>query len=111
MKLRSVGWFGLSLLVIVGFGACGTNPGSSFPTAETVAAVGANRGVDLATLNRGRKVFTTTCTECHVAQPIAKLSVAQWQRTVAIMAPRARLTESDRAAVEAYVTAARRTVL
>lgn len=71
----------------------------------TTAGVAGDATVE--TLTQGRKIFTTTCTECHVAQPIAHLSVPQWQKTISIMAPRARLTESDRAALEAYVTAAR----
>ena len=43
----------------------------------------------------------------HVARPIADYSVASWRHYVAIMAPRAGLQPNDRAALEAYVVAAR----
>jgi mono/diheme cytochrome c family protein len=89
-------------------GGCETNPNSAFPTAPAVTAGGSEQGnQNLATLERGRKIYTTACTECHVARPIAHYSVAQWHHYVTIMAPRAALNPQDRAALEAYVVAAR----
>lgn len=61
----------------------------------------------MVTLERGRKIYTTSCTECHVARPVANYSVAQWRHYVEIMAPRAGLPPQDRAALEAYLIAAR----
>ena len=107
MKIRT------AQLVAIGFcslalGSCETNPNVAFPTAHTVAArVGEGQIADVATLDRGRKIYTTSCTECHVARPIAHYSAAQWRHYVSIMAPRAGLKPQDRTAVEAYVIAAR----
>ena len=94
---------------IVLLGSCGTTtPNSAFPTAEAVtAARSGSESSDVATFERGRKIYTTACTECHVARPIAHYSVAQWHHYVSIMAPRAGLKPQDQAAVEAYVVAAR----
>jgi mono/diheme cytochrome c family protein len=88
-------------------GACANNPGSAFPTAEALAAVSPGREGEIATLNRGRKIFTTACTECHVARPIAGYSVAQWRHRIAQMAPRAHLSPEERAALESYLIAVR----
>ena len=100
------------LIFSLAFGAlflsgCKTNWQYALPTAQTVARAGAARGTDVETLARGRKVFATSCTECHVARPIAKYSIEQWRRNIAIMAPRARLKPAQRAALEAYLRAAR----
>jgi mono/diheme cytochrome c family protein len=92
------------------FGSCETSPQTAFPTTQTIAATGAGQGADLATLSIGRKIYTTNCTECHVAPPVAQHSVEQWRHIVGIMAPRAGLKPSDRAALEAYLIAARKSV-
>ncbi|MBA3830596.1 MAG: hypothetical protein H0X34_01620 [Chthoniobacterales bacterium] len=89
------------------FFSCQSSPRSAFPTAQTIARSSAARGTDLAMLAQGRKIFTTSCTECHVARPIAGYSVTQWRHNVSVMAPRARLKPGDRAALEAYLVAAR----
>ncbi len=58
----------------------------------------------------GRKIYTTTCTACHVAPPVDRFSVTEWPRLVRKMAPRENLKEFERTAVEAYLVAARRTL-
>lgn len=108
MNLRTAYLAGLGFVCLCTLGGCGTNPSAAFPTAHTVAArTGDGPSANLAALERGRKIYTTSCTECHVARPIAKYSVSQWHHYVGIMAPRAGLTPADRAAVESYVVAAR----
>jgi mono/diheme cytochrome c family protein len=108
MDPRLIPSLGLAALLAFAICSCGTNPNSAFPTAQAVAArVGEGQIADVATLERGRKIYTTSCTECHVARPIAHYSVAQWRHYVSIMAPRAGLKPPDKAAVEAYVIAAR----
>ena len=67
----------------------------------------ARPGMNAALLARGRKIFTTSCTECHVARRIADYSVSQWRHNITVMAPRARLHPEQRAALEAYLVAAR----
>ena len=111
MNLRSAHFVGLGAVCLFTLGSCGTNPNTAFPTAHSVATqAGAGQSANIETLERGRKIYTTSCTECHVARPIAKYSVSQWHHYVGIMAPRAGLTPDDRAAVESYVRAARETL-
>ena len=112
MKNRTAHFFALGALCILALGSCESNPNTAFPTARAVAAHpgGGGRDLDAAVLERGRKIYTTSCTECHVARPIAHYSVAQWHHYVEIMAPRAGLLANDRAALEAYVVAARQSL-
>ena len=111
MKLQKAHFLALGALCALVLGSCESNPNRAFPTARAVAAhTGGGRDLDVATLERGRKIYTTSCTECHVARPIAHYSVAQWHHYVKIMAPRAGLQPNDRTALEAYVVAARESV-
>ncbi len=111
MNYRFVRGFGLAAACAWVFSSCETSSRSAFPTAQTIVRSSAARGTDLATLTQGRRIFTTSCTECHVARPIAGYSVAQWRHNVSVMAPRARLKPGDRAALEAYLVAARESLL
>ena len=107
MNLRTAHLVALGAVCLF-LGSCETNPNVSFPTAQTVATrTGAGQSANIATLERGRKIYTTSCTECHVARRIANYSVSQWHHYVGIMAPRAGLAPDDRIALESYVVAAR----
>ena len=111
MNPQSARLAGLGAFCLLVIGGCETSPTVAFPTASAVAArAGAGQSADIATLERGRKIYTTSCTECHVARPIANYSVVRWHHYVGIMAPRAGLESSDRAALEAYVVAARQSL-
>jgi len=107
MMIKSKRWLlaGCAVCACV-LSSCQISPNAAFPTAQAVAS--ATRDSEISTLARGRKIYTTSCTECHVARPIAQRSVEQWIHMVGIMAPRARLKPADRAALEAYLTAARK---
>ncbi|MEO7723557.1 MAG: hypothetical protein ABIU29_02545 [Chthoniobacterales bacterium] len=108
MKIQTVYYLALGAFCALALGSCESDPNTAFPTARVVAAhPGSGSDLDVMTLERGRKIYTTSCTECHVARPIAHYSVAQWHHYVDIMAPRAGLQPNDRAALEAYVVAAR----
>ncbi len=111
MQIRTAGLFASGALCLLALGSCESNPNTTFPTARAVAShPSGGNDLDLATLERGRKIYTTSCTECHVARPIAHYSVAQWHHYVEIMAPRAGLLPKDRAALETYVIAARQSL-
>ena len=85
-----------------------SDPRKAYPTASAVSASAKHgRSADLVTLERGRKIYTTSCTECHVARTIANYSVLEWRRWLDVMAPRAHLAGADRAALETYVIGAR----
>lgn len=100
----------LGLLCLFALGSCENHPNVAFPTAGSISAHSSGGRSELVTLERGRKIYTTSCTECHVARNIADYSVPQWRHYVDIMAPRAGLPPSDRAALEAYVIGARESV-
>jgi mono/diheme cytochrome c family protein len=100
-------WAGL----LFSFAACGVDPNIAFPPPRRVFVnTGPQATADLATLERGRKIYTTSCTECHVARTIGHYSEEQWHYYIGIMAPRAGLQPNDRAALQAYLLAARRSL-
>ena len=100
MRLRSPGLIALTGLFL---GGCVTPSNPAFPSAEIAAQ---KTGVDRALLARGRTIYATRCTECHVARPVRKFSASEWPQLVARMAPRAKLNSEDRLAVESYLVAA-----
>ena len=107
MKIKMAPRAFIVLFCMLALGSCETHPNVAFPTARAVSAHSGVAKSDLMALERGRKIYTTSCTECHVARKIADYSVPQWRHYVDIMAPRAGLPSSDRAALEAYVLEAR----
>lgn len=110
MRDRIIWSVALGACCSLALGSCETSPPIAFPTTQAIAATGAAQSADFATLSVGRKIYTTNCTECHVARPVAQYSVAQWRHIVGIMAPRAGLKPSDQAALETYLIAARKSV-
>lgn len=106
-RISLVGLGAAGLLVL---GGCQHSPEAAFPTPAAVALSRSGRGAEVSTLERGRKIYTTSCTECHVARPIAHYSVEQWHYFVKIMSPRAGLQPPDQAALETYLIAARATL-
>jgi mono/diheme cytochrome c family protein len=106
MMIKPKAWlFAGGAVCVYLLSSCHTSPNVAFPTARAVAST--TQDSDISTLARGRKIYTTSCTECHIARPIAQHSVEQWIHMIGIMAPRARLKPADRAALQAYVVAAR----
>jgi hypothetical protein len=63
--------------------------------------------VDLAILQRGRKLFAYRCIQCHTAPPIWHYRTEDWPAIVNSMAHRASLKPSEREAVLAYIRAVR----
>ena len=111
MNIWSARLAGLGALCLLVIGGCETSPNAAFPTASAMGRAcrrSAERGH--CDTRAGSKIYTTNCTECHVARPIADYSVARWRHYVGIMAPRAGLQPSDRAALEAYVVTARQSL-
>ena len=87
--------------------SCATTGEQHFPTAPSLVGTVGDSGVTLATLELGRKVYTTKCTECHVARSINGYSAAQWRHYVSTMSPRAHLSVDEQAAVQSYLLTAR----
>ncbi len=108
MNIRLVWRVGFALFCALALGSCEINPSVAFPTARALAAnVGTGPGSNIETLDHGRKIYTTRCTECHVARTIGNYSVERWRHYIKIMAPRAGLDPSDRTALETYLISAR----
>jgi hypothetical protein len=62
---------------------------------------------DLPSLERGRAIYTTNCTECHHVEPIERWSVKKWrEKILPEMTKKAKLTDAERADVETYVVTA-----
>jgi len=55
----------------------------------------------------GKRVYYGQCIRCHVPEPIANYTADEWRDIVADMAPEAKLTPAQEAAVLRYVLAER----
>ena len=66
-----------------------------------------SRNVDLAELERGRRLFVHRCIECHTLPPMWKYSRNDWPQIVNDMSHRASLKPEDREAVITYILAVR----
>jgi hypothetical protein len=63
-----------------------------------------------ATLEEGRKLYTTRCAECHELELLDSRTIAAWREAVASMARRAKIDGTQQARIIAYLTAAQRTL-
>ena len=73
----------------------------------TPAMVSAAHGASAETLGEGRRIFTGACAACHAPDPMSKYSLSEWHNAVDDMAPRAKLNPARRAALLAYINAAK----
>ena len=71
------------------------------PVTSAMVAVG--DGASAATLEDGRRTFTTRCTSCHSADPVGRHSPAEWSGIVARMSARSRLSPAQESALLAYL--------
>ena len=55
--------------------------------------------------NAGKTIYTTRCTRCHGAKPLANYTAQQWKNILKSMAPKAGLTASETDQVKDFVTA------
>lgn len=88
--------------VIVG---CATQGNVAPPV--TTAMLATSRGGTLATLSEGRRIFVGPCARCHAPDPLSRYSLSEWQAGVEKMAPRAKLDAPAKAALLAYIAAAK----
>lgn len=59
-----------------------------------------------AQLTEGRRIYTTQCTTCHVAEPVKKYTAAEWRTILPEMIEETKLNAQQAAAVTEYVRAA-----
>ena len=80
------------------------------PGNEELTAIQATyKEVTLQTLTNGYTIYTGACTNCHDAMNIHTRTPEQWQNIIDEMAPRAKLTETQKDAVYKYVLAIKAT--
>lgn len=107
LSMRKSGLLSLIALCVFGAVSCGTDSAALYPTATAIVGASPSHRGNKEAFALGRKIYTTRCTECHVARPIGQLTIAQWHHVVGIMAPRAELSQPEQSALEAYLVAAR----
>jgi hypothetical protein len=56
-------------------------------------------------LKTGHSIFYGACTDCHSAKDVTGFTEEQLKKTIDIMAPKAKLAESEKAAVWKYALA------
>jgi cytochrome c5 len=60
---------------------------------------------DASVLAVGKTIYETKCTRCHGMKPTASYTVDRWDGILKLMAPKAKLTETETEQVTAYVRA------
>jgi mono/diheme cytochrome c family protein len=97
------------LFIMLGLAAaiagCATQSNVAPPV--TVALLGTSHGASLATLGEGRRIFVGPCARCHAPDALSRYSLGEWQASVEKMAPRAKLDPNAKAALLAYISAAK----
>lgn len=66
----------------------------------------AKTSVPLATLEEGRRLYTTRCAQCHDLEMLDKRSVTAWKSEVAGMARRAKIDDKQQDVIVQYLAAA-----
>lgn len=62
-------------------------------------------GADLPTLERGRMIYLTQCTACHVAEPVRDYSAKQWAKILPVMNKESKLNAAQASDLKAYIDA------
>jgi mono/diheme cytochrome c family protein len=97
----------LALAMAGAIAGCATQGNVAPPV--TTAMLGSSRGGTLETLSEGRRIFVGPCARCHAPDPLSRYSLSEWQANVEDMAPRAKLDPARKAALLAYIAAAKST--
>jgi hypothetical protein len=66
----------------------------------------AKSGVPTATLEEGRKLYMTRCTQCHDLEMLDSRSATAWKSEVSSMARRAKIDEAQQGVIVQYLAAA-----
>jgi cytochrome c553 len=74
-----------------------------------IANTGAKHGAGIEQLAAGRKILVTRCTECHAPRIVRNYPADEWPMLVDKMAPRAKLSASQKNDLLAYLLAVRKT--
>jgi len=72
--------------------------------------VAQSAGGSLEKLESGRRLLAMRCTTCHVLEPVGNYTVQEWSDNVEDMADRSGLESEEQQEIQAYLTAARKTL-
>lgn len=103
--------FALIVLSSIAIYSCShkTAPVSSQPAAVNEVKPPANTPKEAAkkmespAVAEGKTIYTTKCARCHGAKPVENWTVQEWIPIMDRMAPKARLDDTEKANVTAYV--------
>lgn len=104
MKLSSKPLIGCALVALT-VGACATLEELAPRVDDAMLSAAGASQVSAASVQRGRDLYVTDCARCHSPEPVTRYSAQQWRTILPRMSKEAALSETDRAAVEAYVMA------
>lgn len=112
MKIRKFIAFALLSLVIVSCSSSKKSGGSTtdtlVPGEKELAAIQPKYAdVTMQKLNDGYAVYSGPCTKCHNAKKLYKRTDEEWQKSIARMAPKAKISEAQKDALTKYVFAMR----
>lgn len=62
-------------------------------------------------LSDGYMIFTTRCNKCHSLKNIPKRTEASWEKTLAKMAPKAKLTDAEKETLKRYIFSSREVLI
>lgn len=91
-------WGGLAVGAALLGGGC-VSVDTIAPPVATLSGGGGDAVVE------GRRLYLTTCTKCHSAEPVLDFTAAQWATILPEMAEESHFTSTQTAAVEAYIQA------
>jgi cytochrome c5 len=84
-------------LVLLTFASCSKKLYE--PTATNVSG-----DVTLEQLKEGKTLYTTSCNRCHALYMPKNFTREQWTKNLNRMAPKAKITETQKAAIYSYLT-------
>lgn len=87
-------------LLLIAFG-CGLTSfaGIYKPTLQNVTPK-----ATLEELAKGRKLYINNCASCHTLYPPERFDTIHWQKAIEKMAPKAKISNEDKALILKYVT-------
>ncbi len=97
---------GLGVLV----GGCASFREGAPEITPAMTRMGQASGDSFEKLVAGRRLLAMRCTTCHALEPVTKYTVQEWEGIVQDMADRSGLKNEEQQEIQAYLTAARKTL-
>ena len=80
-----------------------TTAATTTTTTTTVTTTTPPVRMETAAVTAGKSIYVTKCTRCHEAKPMGNWTAQQWVPILDNMARRARLDDTEKSNVQAYV--------